>query len=72
MSDRPETIEDLVRRERRLEREWHQGALYGAAQLAAEGGAGLDDIRAMACYIDEERLSLSLRLARLRGRDSTG
>ena len=63
----PERLEDLLKLEQRLEREWWwiNGALHAVAQLQSDGPQGLRELRTQARTIDRMRIALSVRLAEL-------
>jgi hypothetical protein len=62
----PDRLEDLLRLERRLEREWWwlNGALPAVAQLQAEGPGTIRELDAQARALDRLRVAVSVRLAR--------
>jgi hypothetical protein len=68
----PEQLEELLKLEHRLEREWWwiNGALHAAAQIQSDGPKGLRELRTQARTIDRMRVEISVRLAQ-RNRNTT-
>lgn len=68
MSERlPETVDELQRLERRIEREWWwiNGALHAVAQMQADGPRSVDELRSQARLIDARRVAIAVRMAEL-------
>lgn len=68
MSERlPETLDELQRLERRIEREWWwiNGALHAVAQMQADGPRSVDELRSQARLIDARRVAIAVRMAEL-------
>lgn len=66
MSERlPETLDELQRLERRIEREWWwiNGALHAVAQMQADGPRSVDELRSQARLIDARRVAIAVRMA---------
>jgi hypothetical protein len=63
----PDSVEELLGLERRLEQEWWwiNGALHAVAQLQAEGPRTIRELDAQARKIDRMRAAVSVRLAQL-------
>ena len=61
----PEQLEELLKLEHRLEREWWwiNGALHAAAQIQSDGPKGMRELRTQARTIDRMRVEISVRLA---------
>lgn len=68
MSERlPDTLDELQRLERRIEREWWwiNGALHAVAQMQADGPRSVDELRSQARLIDARRVAIAVRMAEL-------
>ena len=63
----PEQLEELLKLEHRLEREWWwiNGAQHAAAQIQSDGPQGVRELRTQARTIDRMRVEISVRLAEL-------
>ena len=68
----PERLEELLKLEQRLEREWWwiNGALHAVAQLQSDGPRGLNELRTQARTIDRMRIAITVRLAELTSTDT--
>lgn len=63
----PDTLEELQRLERQIEREWWwiNGALHALAQINADGPRSFAELQEQARQIDARRVAITVRLAEL-------